>query len=127
MSGAFSSEVEIGYLDADGSDQGVDRDVWSIPLMAGGRFTVPVGQRVELYAGLGLGTFYYDVEAKAAGVRVSSDGFVFGGDGFFGGAIHLGESFSLGLEGKYYVTDDVSELDEGLDAYVVLLTLGFDR
>ena len=127
MSGAFSSEVELGYLDADGSDKGVDRDVWAIPLLAGGRFTVPVGQRMELYVGLGLGTFYYDAEAKAAGVKVSADGFLFGGDGYFGGALHLGESLSLGLEGKYYVTDEISELDGGLDAYVVLLTLGFDR
>jgi hypothetical protein len=123
----FSSEVEIGYLDASGSDKGIDRDVWAIPFMAGGRFTVPVGERIELYAGLGLGTFYYDAEAKSPGVKVSDDGFLFGGDGYFGGSIRLGQSFSLGLEGKYYVTDSASELDGGMDGYVAMLTLGFDR
>ena len=38
--------------------------------MANGRFDIPVGQKIELYGGLGLGTFYYDVEAKAGGVKV---------------------------------------------------------
>jgi len=126
-SGNLSTEVEIGYLDASGSDKGVDRDLWSIPVMANGRFDVPVGQKIELYGGLGLGSFYYDVVAKAGGVKVSSDGFLFGGNAFFGGALHLGQDLSLGLEGKYYVTDNASDLGGGLDAYVVLLTLGFDR
>jgi hypothetical protein len=127
MSHRFSSEVEVGYLDASGSDKGVDRDLWAIPLLAGGRFTLPVGQRLELYAGLGLGTFYYDAEAKALGATVDADGFLFGGDGYFGGAIRLGQSLSLGLEGKYFVTDSDSDLDGGLDGYVGLLTLGFER
>jgi hypothetical protein len=127
MSPRFSSEVEVGYLDASGSDKGVDRDLWAIPLLAGGRFTLPVGQRLEFYAGLGLGTFYYDAEAKALGVKVDADGFLFGGDGYFGGDIQLGQSLYLGLEGKYFVTDGDSDLDGGLDGYVGLLTLGFAR
>ena len=127
MSPNFSSEVEIGYLDASGSEGRIDSDVWAIPFMAGGRFTVPVGEKLELYVGLGLGTIYYDAEAKSPNVKVSSDGFLFAGDGYFGGAIHLGQSLSLGLEGKYYVTDNASGLDGGLDGYVAMLTLGFDR
>lgn len=123
----WSSEVEIGYLDASGSDKGVDTDVWGIPFMAGGRFTVPVGQKVELFAGLGLGTIYYDVEASTSNVSVSSDGFLFAGDGYFGGAIRLGKAFLLGFEGKYYVTDDYSDFDSGLEGYVAMLTLGFER
>lgn len=126
-SGILSSEVEIGYLDASGTDKGVDRDMWSIPVMANGRFDVPVGERFEVYGGLGLGTFYYDVDAKTGPVKVSGDGFLFGGDAFFGGTLHLGQDFCLGLEGKYYVTDNASDLGGGLDAYVVLLTLGFER
>ena len=126
-SGAFSTEVEIGYLDADGSDNGVDRDVWAIPFLAGGRFTIPVGQKIELYAGLGLGSFYYDAEVQTPGVSVKTDGFLLAGDGYFGGDIQLGESAYVGLEGKYYVTDNTSELGGGLDAYVVMLTLGFAR
>ena len=126
-SGAFASEVEIGYLDASGTDKGVDRDVWAIPVMVNGRINVPVGEKIELYGGAGLGSFYFEADAKTAGVKVSADGFLFGGDAFFGGAIHLGESLFLGLEGKYYLTENTSDLSGSLDAYVVMLTLGFDR
>jgi hypothetical protein len=123
----FSTEFEIGYLDADGSEGLVDREVWAIPLMANARFTVPVGERFELYAGLGFGSFYYDAEADAPGISVSGDGFLFGGDGFFGGAVQLGDNFYVGLEGKYYLTGEASELGGGLDAFVGLLTLGFAK
>ena len=123
----FATEFEIGYLDADGKENGVERDVWSIPVLANGRFNLPLGQRLELYGGAGLGSFYYEADAKTAGVKVSADGFLFGGDAFFGGDLRLGQSTTLGLEAKYYLTDTVSELNGGLDAYVVMVTLGFDR
>ena len=123
----FSTEFELGYLDADGTHHGVDRDLWAIPLMVNGRFTVPVGEKLELYGGLGIGSFYYDADVDAGAVSVSADGFLFAGDGFFGGSIHLGESLWLGLEGKYYITEEASDLGGGLDAFVALLTLGFQR
>ena len=127
MSDIIASEVEVGYMDASGSHKGVDRDVWAIPLMANGRVNVPLGERLEVYGGLGLGWMYYEADAEAIGVRVDADGFLFAGDAYFGGSILLGESFRLGLEGKYYATDSTSELDGGLDSFVALLTLGFDR
>jgi hypothetical protein len=96
--------------------------------MVNGRFTVPVGEKLELYGGLGIGSFYYDADVDAGAVSVSADGFLFAGNGFFGGSIHLGESLWLGrLEGKYYVTEEASDLGGGLDAFVGLLTLGFER
>jgi hypothetical protein len=127
LSEIFSSEVEVGYLDASGSDRFVDRDVWAIPVMFNGRLNFPLGEKLEIYGGLGLGWFYYDADADGPGLSVSADGFLFGGDAYFGGDILLGESFRLGLEGKYYATDSSSDLGGGLDSYVVLLTLGFDR
>lgn len=123
----FASEVEIGYLDASGSHKGVDRDVWAIPVIANARVNVPLGQKFEIYGGLGLGWMYYDADADAPGISVSADGFLFAGDAYFGGDVLLGETFRLGLEGKYYATDSNSDLGGGLDSYVVLLTLGFDR
>ena len=126
MSGRFSSEVEIGYLDASGSEGAVDTDVWGIPFMGGGRFTIPVGEKIELYLGVGLGTIYYEAEAKTLGIKVEADGFLLAGDGYFGGAIHLGQAFVLGLEGKYYVTDSDSDID-GLEGYVAMLTFGIER
>jgi opacity protein-like surface antigen len=127
MSETLSSEVEIGYMDAEGDEGVVDREVWAISLMANVRLGLPVGQRFEIYGGLGLGTFYYDAEASAPGIDVSADGFLFGGNAYFGGNVKLGEGLHLGVEWKYYATDSASELDGGLDANVVLLTLGFDR
>jgi len=124
--GHFWSELEIGYLDASGSEGLIDRDVWSIPVMLNGRFNIPAGQKIELYCGLGLGTFYYDGEVKAPGITVDAEGFLFGGDAFLGAAMHLGEKVILGVEWKYYFTESASDLDGGLDAYALLLTLGFD-
>jgi hypothetical protein len=127
LSDIFASELEIGYLDASGSHRGVDRDVWAIPFMANGRVNVPLGEKIELYGGLGLGWMYYDADADTPGISVSGDGFLFAGDAYFGGNILLGESFRLGLESKYYATDNDSDVGGDLDSYVVLLTLGFDR
>jgi hypothetical protein len=70
---------------------------------------------------------FYSADADAPGISVSGDGFLFAGDAYFGGDIRLGESFRLGLEGKYYATGNSSDLGGGLDSYVVLLTLGFDH
>ena len=38
------TEVEVGYLDASGSDNFIDRDVWAIPVMGNGRVNVPWGR-----------------------------------------------------------------------------------
>ena len=126
LSKLFALELEVGYLDADGTDSGVDTDVWSIPIMLNGRFNVPIWA-LEGYAGLGVGGFYYDAEAEGPGVDVSDDGFLVGGNAFVGASINLADRLSLGLEAKYYVTDTISDLDSGLDAFTVMLTLGFGR
>lgn len=127
VSDILATEVEVGYLDASGSHKGVDRDVWGIPLMGNGRLNLPLGERFEVYGGLGLGWIYYEADADSPGVSVSGDGFLFAGNAYFGGDVQLGKAFRLGLEGKYYATDSASDLGGGLDSYVVLLTLGFDR
>jgi hypothetical protein len=127
VSDIFATEVEVGYMDASGSHHGVDRDVWAIPLMGNGRVNLPLGEKLEIYGGLGLGWIYYNADADTPGVSVSGDGFLFAGDAYFGGDVLLGGSFRLGLEGKYYATENASDLGGGLDSYVVLLTLGFER
>jgi hypothetical protein len=121
----FALELEVDYLDADGSDAGADFDVWSVPLMVNGRFNVPLWI-LDLYAGAGVGTFYYDAEASGA-VSGSDDGFIWAGDAFLGATINLADRIALGLEGKYYLTDDIDPADEGLDAYTLMLTLGFSQ
>jgi hypothetical protein len=126
MSEHLASEVELGYMDVSGSGNGVDRDAWAITFLTNARLTFPVGKKVEIYGGLGIGTFYYDATAKFGGVKASGDGFLFAADGYFGASVHLGDRFSLGLEGKYYVTDNAHDLGGGLDGFATMLTFGFD-
>lgn len=121
----FAMELEVGYLDADGSDGGVDTDVWSMPIMLNGRFNAPIWV-LDLYGGLGVGTLYYDVETSGA-LTADDSGFLWAGDAFAGATINLGDAIALGLEGKYYVTDEISDIDSGLDAFALMLTLGFSR
>ena len=122
----FAFELEVGYIDADGEDSGVDGDVWAIPLLVNGRINLPLWI-FDVYAGLGVGTVYFDAEAGNAIISVEDDGFLLAGDAFIGASLNVADSVALGLEGKYFVTDDMDEFDEGLDAFAVMLTLGFSR
>jgi len=126
MSRSFAVEFEFGYFDADGDDAGVKGDVWGIPAMVNGRLNVPVGP-IDLYGGAGVGNIYYDAEADAGIVSVDADGWLFAGDAFFGATIKVKDSLALGLEAKYYMTEEIDSLDVSLDSFALMLTLGFDR
>ncbi len=126
MTRIFALEFEIGYFDADGSDGGVDADVWSIPIMLNGRANLPIWV-LDVYGGLGVGTFYYDADVSGA-ASGSDDGFLLGGNAFLGASVGLADSIALGLEGKYYVSEDASDdFDSSLEAFALMLTLGFSR
>jgi hypothetical protein len=122
----FALELELGYLEVSGEDKGVDSDVWGIPIMLNGRVNFPVW-KLDLYGGAGIGTIYYDVEAEGPLVDVEDDGFVFGGNAFLGATISLAERVALGLEAKYYATEDADGLEQPLDAFALMLTLGWKR
>ena len=126
MSPVFATEFEIGYLDVDGKDRGIQTDVWGLPILLNGRFSATVG-RFEIFGAAGFGTIYYDGEADGAVIDVSADGWLAAGDVFAGAALHLRSAMTLGVEWKLYFTDSSSDLDSGLDANAVMLTLGFDR
>ncbi len=119
-------EVEVGYFDVSGEESGVDTDIWGAPLMVNGRANIPLWI-LDLYGGLGVGTIYYDAEASAAGLTADDDGFLLAGNAFLGATINLADSIALGLEGKYYLTEDIDDFDESLDAFALMLTLGFSR
>lgn len=119
----FALELEAGYFDAKG--EGVAPDLFGVPLMVNGRLNIPVWV-LDLYGGLGIGTIYYDFDEPGP-----SD-WVLAGNAFLGATINLADALSLGLEGKYYLTDDVEgedglDTDEGLDAFALMLTLGWSR
>lgn len=125
MSNWLAIEFEVGYLDADGDEGGIETEVWGAPIMVNGRFNVPVWI-LDLYAGLGIGTLYYDAEVEGGAQEVGDDGWLFAGNGFVGATVNLAEAIAMGIEGKYFVTDE-TDLDTGLDAFAVMLTLGFSR
>ena len=118
-------EFEAGYLDADGRDSGVEAEIWSLPFMVNGRLNAPIWI-LDVYGGLGVGAFYYDVEISG-GATGDDDGFVMGGNAFVGATLNVADRIALGLEGKYYVTEEADDLDESLDAFALMLTLGFSR
>ena len=121
----FAVELEVGYMDVEGDDQGVDAEVWSVPIMLNGRVNVPIWI-LDVYGGLGIGTYYYDVELSGA-ASGDDDGFIFGGDAFVGGTMNIADRIALGLELKYYLSEDIDDADEGLNAYALMLTLGWSR
>jgi opacity protein-like surface antigen len=126
MSPNFATEFEIGYLDVEGKDGGIRTDMWGLPIMLNGRFNLPVG-RFEIFGGAGFGTIYFDGDANGAAIDVSADGWLAAGDVFAGAALNLRNGMTLGFEWKHYFTDSSSDLDTGLDADAVMLTLGLDR
>lgn len=123
MSPNFATEFEIGYLDVEGKEGGIKTDVWGLPIMFNGRFSVPV-RRFEIYGGAGFGTIYFDGEADGAVIDVDADGWLTAGDVFAGAALDLRNQMTIGVEWKLYFTDSDSDLDTGLDANAVMLTLG---
>jgi opacity protein-like surface antigen len=117
-------EFEIGYLEADGRSGAFDTEVQAFPLMVNGRLNVPIWV-LDVYGGAGIGTMHYDADAKSGVISVSNDGYILAGNVFAGATINLADTVAVGLEAKYYVTDDFSSLDLDLDAVAVMLTLGF--
>lgn len=124
FTGLFAAELELGYLEVDGDDGGVDSDVWAIPIMLNGRINAPLWI-LDIYGGAGIGTFYYDAEVKFQGLKADEDGFLLGGNLFLGSSLNLADTLALGLEFKYYLTEDADDFDAGLDAYALMLTLGW--
>jgi hypothetical protein len=120
----FAVESEFGYLDASGKDAGLSTDVWGLPFLINGRLNFPAG-RFDLYGGIGFGSIYYEV--STTGSHGTRDGWTFAGDGFLGASMNLTDTLVLGLEGKYYLTEKINALDGGLDAFALMLTLGFRR
>lgn len=119
----FGTELELGYLEADGKTAGIDTDLWGIPFMFNARLSLPV-KMLELYGGAGIGSIFYSFSLDPGS---DHDGWVAAADTFLGATLTLKSGVVLGIEGKYYFTESVHSLDGGLDAYAAMLTLGFAR
>jgi hypothetical protein len=119
-------EVELGYFSADGDEGSTSSDVWGIPFMTHLRANIPLGP-FDVYGGVGLGTIYYEAEVDLGPISAEADGFLIAGDAFFGATITLRDKLTLGLEAKYYVTDEIGSLDTSLDAFALMATVGVGR
>ncbi len=115
----FALEIEVGYLDSDGGTSTTLRDIQGVPIMANARLSLPVWI-LEAYGGAGLGGLYYDADGILSGDDV--DGWLFAGNVFLGGDLALADTVTLGVEAKYYMTEDTDF--GGLDAIGAFLTLG---
>ena len=91
-------ELESGYFW--GEKNSLDAELWGVPLLVNAKLTLPVFF-LEAYGGVGIGGFYLDTEVGG----LEDDDWVFGGDAFVGVGFSLGP-VAVGLEGKYYVTED---------------------
>ena len=101
-------ELESGYFW--GEDTGaVDVELWGVPMLANARLTIPLFF-LELSAGLGVGGFYLSSEAGSA----DDDDWVFGGDAFAGVGFSLGP-VTLGVEAKYYLTEEADLFGQGVE------------
>ncbi len=88
--------------------------------MANARVTVPLWSSVNLYGGGGVGAFYYDIEAISP--IFDDDGWIFAGNLFFGADIDLSDTIFVGVEAKYYMTEELASGD--LDAFAAMVTFG---
>lgn len=112
-------ELEIGYLNSEGSPASLIDTIRGAPLMANARVSVPVWI-LEVYGGGGVGAIYYDIEGVFS--VLDTDGWLFAGNFFFGADLDLSDTIFLGVEAKYYLTEDLGSGD--LDALAVFATLG---
>jgi hypothetical protein len=116
-------ELEGGFFDAGGREGQVETDLIGFPMMVNGRATGRLGE-LDVYAGLGIGTIYYDGDVDDGSSSTELDGWLLAGNAFVGTSIHL-SGMLLGLEAKYYLTDEISDSGEGLDALAVMLTMAW--
>jgi hypothetical protein len=94
----FSLEAAVGYQEFKGSQQNLDIKYGIFPLEVTGKFGLPLGF-FEPYLAVGFGGYY--TKAQAGNVEEDSTrGGFFAGLGF---NLNLGETFFIGVEGKYRV------------------------
>jgi len=111
-------EVEGGYAvpDVDASSS----DLFIVPLMLNGRVNIPLWI-LEVYGGLGIGYSYYDLEVGS----FDENDWLITGSAFLGANLVLADKLTGGLEFKYYVTEETDDTDIALDAFAVMVTLGW--
>ena len=94
-------EFSVGYFETSGSDEGVNADIKSYPILLSIKAVAPISGG-ELYALAGGGLYITELDASALGVNLSSDDTPFGFQLGVGGNFNLSPNVYLGLEAKYF-------------------------
>jgi hypothetical protein len=114
---AFETETGYGQLDL---DDVADGDLFSVPLLLNLRATFPVWI-LDVYGGGGIGSTYYDLESRSLDV----EGWLFSGDLFVGAELAIRERMTVGLELKYFLTEEIERTDNHLDSLALFATVGW--
>jgi opacity protein-like surface antigen len=134
----FAIETSFGYFQTDyngkdtafGTGFSSDADIYSIPITATLKGIIPLVFG-ELYAGVGGGVQFVDGDIKinsSFGQISVDDSDAIWSLQFIGGLdFDLTESFFVGIEGKYLITDDaeVGPFEFNLNGYFVSGVLGY--
>ena len=139
-------EFGVGYFETDANEViraygytfPIDFDIDVIPITLTFKGIVPFEQG-EIFAGLGVGGYYVDaeldVEVLGSSINLEDEDFIFGFHVVLGAQFDITETVFMGVEGKYFLTDDAElednyagipfEVEGELDGFTVTANLGF--
>ena len=121
----ISVEFGLGWLDGDGGKNDVKADVKSIPLFLNLKGTLPIKNVGELYAGVGMGIYFTDLEIETGSSKLDEGESIFGGHGFLGIHFHITPTQFIGIEGKYINTEVINIDGHSFDIDGWTLTINF--
>ena len=142
----FAMEFGVGYFKTDTDGVGVflitpylfiipyDVAIDVIPITLTFKGILPFEQG-EIFAGLGVGGYYVDGEVDVSSINLEDEDFIFGAHVVLGAQADITKTVFIGVEGKYFWTDDAELKDEyagipfeaefELDGFTVTANLGF--
>lgn len=104
-------ELASGYFYGEDSHGTVEADAFGVPIQLQLRGSYWF-RFLEVYAGIGAGTYYVESEVDVGPLDDRESDWVFGGNAFLGVTANFGRLF-VGVEGKYILTDDIDAAGGG--------------
>jgi len=119
------TEFELGYMDGGRRSGGGDEiDTWAVPLMMNFALAIPI-DTVHVYGGMGLGMLFFELPEGSGDPLETDDENWVARSVFLGLRVHLGDRFFIGVEGEYFDTRKVGELEgKPFNGYTISATLG---
>jgi hypothetical protein len=114
-------ELSTGYFRNEGDEDGADVELWGIPAQANLVLRVPI-LFLQPYAGAGVGGYYVNAKVDALGDSWRNESFRFGVDAFVGLSLKVA-FLRLGIEGKYFWTDQIAFPGDDLNLQTLAVML----